>query len=87
MDTKRLGGTMRRRRLERALTAAQLAAWCEVEERNITTLEDGTDAKPDLALLGRIAEALGYPSALAMLTDPGAARDPGDARDPDDDNA
>ncbi len=84
MDAKRLGSTMQRRRVERGLTPLQLAGWCEVEERSITTLEDGTDATPDLSLLGRIAEALGYPSALAMLTDPGDARDPDDAHDPGD---
>lgn len=65
----RLGETVRRRRVERGLTVAQLAEWCGVSEDTIGTLESGTGPAPGVEPLRRVAEALGYASALALMTD------------------
>ncbi len=71
VEPMRLGETVRRRRIERGLTVAQLAEWCDVSEDTIVTLELGT-GPPGVEPLGRVAEALGYPSALALMMDAAA---------------
>src|ERR687891_450470 len=71
MDRQHLGETMRRRREEQGLTVPELAAVCEATEADVLVLEEGAGGAPAVALLGRVAEVLGYPSALALLTSPG----------------
>lgn len=68
MDRQRLGDTVRRRREQRGLTVAHLAAWCELDEAMVARLEAGEGDPPPLLHLALLAEALGFPSALALLT-------------------
>jgi transcriptional regulator with XRE-family HTH domain len=73
MDLVQLAETLRCRRQQRGLTVEQLAEWCGISVQDLTLLEAGEYSRPSLPLLARLAEALGYPSALALLADrPGA---------------
>ena len=69
MDLPQLGATVRRQRQDRGITVEQLAKWCGISAGDLTLLEDGQLPQPSLPVIAQLADALGYPSALALLTD------------------
>ena len=61
MSPKRLGNVIRKLRTERELTQAALAKRAKVKKQYVTMLESGARKNPSLAVLKRIADALGVP--------------------------
>jgi transcriptional regulator with XRE-family HTH domain len=66
MSPKRLNVTMRRTREAKGLSQAELAKRAKAAQGNISDLEAGGKKNPGIAVLKRLAKALGVP-ATALL--------------------
>lgn len=69
MDAERIGGNVKRARLEAGLTQEALAQKASVSVFTVSRWERGATRRIDLTILSKLAAALGTPTAALLGED------------------